>query len=87
MLLAVLKKENEGNLDIGGLLETLESVDKWRKYRNEVIHGLLNNNLDSLNEKLLEQVELGMKYARFIDSQVKALKKNDAIRKTMRIKR
>lgn len=85
--LAVLKKEYEGNLDIGGLLETLESVDKWRKYRNEVIHGLLNKNLDSLNEKLLEQVELGMKYARFIDSQVKALKKNDAIRKTMRIKR
>ena len=83
----MLKKEYEGNLDIGGLLETLECVDKWRKYRNEVIHGLLNKNLDSLNEKLFEQVELGMKYARFIDSQVKVLKKNDAIRKRRRIQR
>ena len=85
--LAVLKKEYEGCLDIGGLLETLDDIAMWRNYRNEVIHGLLNKNLDSLNEELQEQVELGMQYARFIDAQVKALKKNDSIRKTMRIKR
>ena len=85
--LAVLKKVYEGCLDIGGLLETLDDIAMWRKYRNEVIHGLLNKNLDSLNEELQEKVELGMQYARFIDAQVKALKKNDSIRKTMRIKR
>ena len=85
--LAVLKKEYEGCLDIGGLLDVLDEIREWRQYRNEVIHGLLNKNLESLNKDLVENVELGMKYARFIDSQVKALKRKDTIRKTMKIKR
>lgn len=85
--LALLKREYEGCLDIGGLLEILEGIEKWRGYRNEVIHGLLNKNVDSLNEELCKQVEMGMQYARFIDSQVKALKKKDTIRIEMKIKR
>lgn len=85
--LAVLKSEYEGCLDMGGLLQTLDEINDWRRYRNEIIHGLLNKNLESLNADLGERVEAGMRYARFLDSQVKALKKKDMIRWMMRIKR
>ena len=76
----ILKSEYVACLDMDGLLSTLDEIDKWRKYRNEVIHGLLNKNVDSLNEQLHEQVMLGMSYARFIDNQVKSLKKKNNIR-------
>ena len=84
--LAVLKSEYEG-LDIGGLLTTLGQIDVWREYRNEIIHGLLNKNVTSVDAELKSKVEAGMEYARFIDSQVKALKKKNAIRNKMKIKR
>ena len=84
--LAVLKSEYEG-LDIGGLLTTLDQIDAWRKYRNEIIHGLLNKNVTSVDSELKSKAETGMEYARFIDSQVKALKKKNVIRNKMKIKR
>lgn len=85
--LAVLKREYVCCLDMEGLLSVLSDVDAWRKYRNEIIHGLLNKNVNSVNDSLKERVEEGMYYARFIDSQVKALKRKDNIRKKMKIKR
>ncbi len=85
--LAVLKTEYEGCLDMDGLLTVLDDVDTWRNYRNEIIHGLLNKNVNSVNADLKAKVEDGMSYARFIDSQVKALKRKDNIRKKMKIKR
>ena len=84
--LAVLKSEYEG-LDIGGVLTTLDQIDAWRKYRNEIIHGLLNKNVTSVDSELKSKAETGMEYARFIDSQVKALKKKNVIRNKMKIKR
>ena len=84
--LAVLKSEYEG-LDIGGLLTTLDQIDIWREYRNEIIHGLLNKNVTSVDAELKSKVEAGMEYARFIDSQVKALEKKNVIRNKMKIKR
>ena len=82
----MLKSEYEG-LDIGGLLTTLDQIDAWRKYRNEIIHGLLNKNVTSVDSELKSKAETGMEYARFIDSQVKALKKKNVIRNKMKIKR
>ena len=82
----MLKSEYEG-LDIGGLLTTLDQIDIWREYRNEIIHGLLNKNVTSVDAELKSKVEAGMEYARFIDSQVKALKKKNVIRNKMKIKR
>lgn len=84
--LEVLKQEYEGCLDIDGLLQTLEEIDQWRNYRNEVIHGLLNKDMNCLDSNLCNQVENGMKYARYLDGQIKQLKKNNRIRKNMRIK-
>lgn len=83
--LAVLKREYEGCLDLDGFLTTLDQIDEWRQYRNEIIHGLLNKNMTSLYADIREQVEAGMGYARFLDSQVKALKKKNRIRWEMRI--
>ncbi len=85
--LAVLKKEYEGCIDMDGLLSTLNEIERWRSYRNEIIHGLLNKNVGSVSSDLRNQVECGMAYTRFLDNQIKALKKKDAIRKAMRIKR
>lgn len=85
--LASLKSEFEGCLDMGGLLQVLDDIDNWCKYRNELIHGLLNKNLASVDASILNIIEEGMEYARFIDSQVKALKKHDRIRKDNHIKR
>lgn len=76
-------KSRYESLDIGALLETLDLVEEWCRYRNEVIHSLLNKNITSLNEKLEEETIAGMKYARFIDAQIRILKKNDRIRRSV----
>ena len=85
--LAILKDQYESCLNMDSFLSTLDEINDWRDYRNEIIHGLLNKNVESINAELKEQVEKGMVYARFVDSQVKALKRKDLIRKTMKIKR
>lgn len=85
--LASLKSEYEGCLDMGGMLQVLDDMEDWCNYRNELIHGLLNKNLASVDASIINRIEEGMEYARFLDSQVKALKKHDRIRKNNRIKR
>lgn len=78
--LCTLKRQCEG-LDIGGLLDTLDGIQHWCAYRNEVIHALLNKNTDSLYDQLEAQASLGMEYARFLDTQERVLKKGGAVRK------
>jgi len=83
--LQVLKDAYEGCLDIGFMLDTLEAIEEWNEYRNEIIHGLLNKNVADLNNQIKECAINGMQYARDIDSQVKCLKKKNGIRKTCKI--
>lgn len=85
--LRILKEQYESRLDLDGFQDVLDNIGKWLDYRNEVVHGLLNKNVDCVKLDIREKVELGMSYARFIDSQVKVLKKEDIIRKSMKIKR
>lgn len=40
--LEVLKEEYVRCLDISGMLHVLDEIEEWSRYRNEVIHGLLN---------------------------------------------
>lgn len=73
------------SLDGAALLETLDAIDTWRMYRNEVIHSLMNKRMESVQQKLSEQVEQGVQLARQLDAQVTILKKNNRIRKAARL--
>lgn len=73
------------SLDAAALLETLDGIDTWRMYRNEVIHSLMNKRMESVQQKLSEQVEQGVQLARQLDAQVTILKKNNRIRKAARL--
>jgi len=73
------------SLDAAALLETLDGIDTWRMYRNEVIHSLMNKRMESVQQKLSEQVEQGVQLARQLDAQVTILKKNNRIREAARL--
>lgn len=68
------------------LISTLEAVKDWCIYRNEIIHSLLNKNLDSLYSELSERAEEGMILAREIDNHVRRLKSKNSIRKYLKLK-
>ena len=83
--LKILRDQYDRYLDVDGLLDTLSEIDDWRDYRNEVIHSLFNKNTYSLNEEISVQAERGMQLARFVDNQVKCLKKGNRIRKSINL--
>ena len=78
--LVLLKNECE-SLDIGGIFEILDKLKDWCDYRNEIVHALMNKNIDSLYEKIDEKALEAFEYVKFISSQVNILKKNNKIRK------
>lgn len=80
--LLLLKSALE-TIDIGEMLETIDGLEGWLKYRNEVIHASMNKDVDSLYSDLSERIEEGMRYARIIDNQAAILKKKSLIRKKM----
>ena len=79
--LVALKSQCEG-LDSGGILSALDELQDWCAYRNEVIHGLMNKNLESLTDELKVHAEKGMQLAAFFDNQEKLLKKGSRVRKS-----
>ena len=72
-------------IELDKLSETLDGVDRWRGYRNEVIHAAMKKNVFSLYEELESNAQLGMDYARIIDNAVKKLKGRPAIRKSVKM--
>ena len=83
--LAALNK-NYQNIDIQALLDLLAELEGWKKYRNEVIHGLMNKNLDSLDENLKNKVLEGKSIAEQLVTQVKAFKKGNYSRRFLKLK-
>ena len=79
----LLLKPTLESIDVGAVLETLEVLEGWLKYRNEVIHASMNKDIDSLFGDLPEKVEEGMQYARLIDAQTTILRKKSLVRKKM----
>lgn len=69
------------SLDIAGITSEISKMRNWLKYRNEVTHGLLNKNIDSLNKEIENRAREGKQYFDFISSQVKILKRENNIRK------
>ena len=71
------------SLDIDDVLNCMDELEKWCKYRNEVTHSLLNKNIDSLEQELAEKAAEGMQYARYLDAQERILKKGNCIRRSV----
>ena len=68
------------SLDIDGILKTFDEIDVWCKYRNELIHSLMNKHIESVSDGLQMHAERGMQIVKFIDVWEKALKKGNVIR-------
>ncbi len=73
------------DIDVGGMLDIMDELRGWLAYRNEVIHASMNKNIEDLYENLPGTVEKGMEYVRFIDSQVKIMKKSNRVRKALKM--
>lgn len=57
------------------LKSQLKKVRKWCEYRNEIIHSLLNKDIDALHEGYESHVREGFNLARYIDTQVRSLRR------------
>ena len=84
--LTAVKKCYEIKLDIHEVMEQFYKMEKWCSYRNEVIHALMNKNVESVNAELAERVVEGMAIARYFDNLVKRIKTNSGIRKSINLK-
>ena len=82
--LTALKSQIEST-DVGLLLETLDQIDAWKSTRNEIVHALMNKNIDALEDRLKPIAEEGMCLARVLDGQVKILKSGNKIRKSLNL--
>jgi len=80
----VLKTQIEGT-DISEVLHILEDIEKWKGYRNEIVHSMLNKNIDSLEIVLEPHAIDGMRYTRALDAQERLLKKGNRIRRKMNL--
>lgn len=56
-------------------ISLLNKIDKWRKYRNEIVHALLNKDLDDLHMTFKAHVEEGYALGRKLDNIVNSLKR------------
>ena len=80
--LAVLKEQW---LQVEGFEQALEDLAVWQKYRNEIIHGLMNKNLDSLHTELSQRCVEGMQLGRYLDRQVRIVKNGNRIRRILKL--
>ena len=81
--LQTLRRQYRVNLDMNGLLNALDEIRAWCDYRNEIIHALMNKNIDSVDARLESQALKGMEIARYLDCQVKKKKKGNRIRRSL----
>ena len=69
-----LKKRYITALKVAELKKNLNQIEKWCRYRNEIIHALFNKDLADLRKGYEDHVKDGMKLGRYIDTQVQLLK-------------
>lgn len=68
------------------MLNTLKMIEDWCKYRNEVVHALMNKNIDSLRSELCDKAIEGMELANRLDTYVRDMKKGNKVRKSASIR-
>ena len=79
-----LKKQIE-SIDMCELIYAINATKDWLAYRNEVVHALMNKNLESLDEELKEKAEEGMRLANLLDKHERGLKSGNKIRKSVNL--
>lgn len=80
----LLKSKIEG-IDVALLRDNIDKLENWCNLRNQIIHGLLNKNSTYLDEQLETITNEGYKIARNIDAIISMYKRNDNIRKKLKI--
>ena len=64
------------------ILSLMREIEEWCGYRNEIIHSLMNKNIDSLHDQVAIKAEEGYGLFRQLDKQVQWIKKKQ-IRKAL----
>lgn len=82
---AVLKKQCE-SLDAALLLETLDQIDEWCKWRNEIIHGLMHRKTKKVADVVPDLAQKGMEFVKTLDAQERIIKKGNLIRKSANLR-
>ena len=75
--LAAVKAVYEDKLNVAECLDMLKKSAEWCEYRNELIHAMMNKNIESLYSELSDKAVEGMTIARYFDNgMVKKLKES-----------
>lgn len=62
-----------------------DAVTEWCKYRNEIVHALMNKNIESMQTEICEQAKKGMMLARKLDNIERKIKAGNKIRKSINL--
>ena len=60
-------------------LKILNDIEKWKNYRNELIHSILENNIESINETLKIKVDEGKQLINQLTELSRLVKKNSFV--------
>lgn len=82
--LTVLKSRLDG-IEYEKVFRVLDDIDRWRVYRNEVVHAMMNKNILQLEETMQPYAEEGMRLARELDAIEREIKAGNRIRRKVRL--
>ena len=80
-----LRNQYDKYIDSERLMNAINDIEKWCSYRNEIIHALMNKNIESTYKDIAFQAEEGMRLCRELDSQVDRLKTGNRIRRSLKL--
>lgn len=84
--LNALWNQIDTRLDAMQVCATLDALDAWREYRNEVIHALMHKNIDAVEADMPAMCDQGMALVRDMDKYVKQIKYRNCVRRSIRLK-
>ena len=82
--LTVLKSRLD-EIDSERVMQVLEDIDRWKGYRNEVVHAMMNKNILQLEETIQPYAVEGMRLARELDAIEREIKAGNRIRRKINL--
>ncbi len=80
-----LRSQYDKYIDAERLMNALNDIEGWCSYRNEIIHALMNKNIESTYSDIASKAKEGMVLCRELDSQVDRLKTGNRIRRSIKL--